>query len=237
MNNRSATALPGLAHEFSHHGLDFRMVKAFGPTILETRLPDAVFKKMLELTDALLADTDRTSYGHNLVGQIREEPEIPIEMLREYDVYSFIHGLFAEYVLGCSFCDANPEYKATVSDFHKRSDYANPVHVDVEAAWLVSQYAGEFNPIHNHSQSTLSSVMYLKVPKQMEKEGIPGKAEVAGNIEWVYRSADLMQNSTMRVKPEAGMFYIFPASLLHLVYPFTSSEERRSVSINATHRL
>ena len=213
------------------------MVKAFGPNILETRLPEPVLERMLALTDQLLADSSRTSYGPNLVGQIREEPEISMEMLREFDVFDFIHGLFAEYVLGCSYCDANIDYKDSVSAFQRNPSYANPVHVKIEAAWLVSQYAGEYNPIHNHSGSTLSSVMYLKVPEHMTVEQIPGKATVDGNIEWVDRSADLMQNSTVRVKPEAGMFYIFPASLLHLVYPFKSSEERRSVSINATHTL
>jgi len=237
MNNRTRTALPGLSHEFKHHGFAFRMVKAFGPNILESRLPDEIFKKLLKMTDDILADEKRTSYGQNLVGQIREEPEISLDALRNYEVFDYINGMFAEYVLGCSFCDADPDYKSSVAEFQKGLHYNNPVHVEVEAAWLVSQYAGEFNPIHNHSKSTLSSVMYLKVPEEMATERIPGKAIVDGNIEWVDRSADLMQNSTMRVKPEAGMFYIFPASLLHLVYPFSSSDERRSISINASHRI
>ena len=237
MTYRTRSTLPGLSHQFDHLGFNFRMVKAFGPNILETQMPGSVLQRMLALTDDLLADDSRTSYGSNLVGQIREEPEISLEKLCEYDVYDFIHGLFAEYVLGCSFSDANAEYKASVADFQNSSTYTNPVHVDIEAAWLVSQYAGEYNPIHNHSGSTLSSVMYLKVPEHMVKEKIPGKASVDGHIEWVDRSADVMQNSTVRVKPVAGMFYIFPATLLHLVYPFKSSEERRSVSINATHKL
>jgi len=36
------------------------------------------------------------------------------------------------------------------------------------------------------------------------------------------------------VKPEVGDFYLFPAYLLHTVYPFSGSDdERRSVSFNA----
>jgi len=237
MNFPKKTALPGLSQPFDHHGVAFNMVKAFGPTLLETRLPEDIFSKMLQMTDDLLEDPNRKSYGDSLVGQIREEPEITLDLLKQYGVYDYIHGLFAEYILGCSYCDADPEYKQSVTAFQQSADYVNPVNVKIEAAWLVSQYQGEYNPIHNHSSSTLSSVMYLKVPETMNEDPIPGKARLDGHIEWVDRSTDVMQNSTLRVKPEAGRFYIFPATLLHLVYPFKGSEERRSVSINATHQL
>ena len=232
-----ATSLPGLNHRFSHHGLDYHIAKPFGPNILETQLPNDILEKMLALSDSLLTDPTRSSYGANLVGQIREEPQIPIDMLRQFGVFEYIHGLFAEYILASTFCDAGAEYKASVEAFQRSDDYQNPVYVNLEAAWLVSQQSGEYNPIHNHSLSTLSSVMYLKVPEQLQDSGIEGKADVDGHIEWVYQSADQMQNSTVRVKPVAGRFYIFPASLLHLVYPFTNTHERRSVSINASHRL
>lgn len=107
----------------------------------------------------------------------------------------------------------------------------------IEAAWLVSQHAGEFNPIHNHSTWTLSSIIYLQVPDNRSDDRRACKTRFDGYFEWVDRSADPMQNSTLGLEPEADMFYVFPASLLHLVYPFKSREERRGVSINATHQL
>lgn len=227
--------LPGLHQPFDHHGFAYTMVKAFGPTILEARLPDTIFERMLSLTDDLLADSSRRSYGANLVGQIREEPEISMRHLREYGVHDYLSGLFSEFMLGCSYCNADRDYKDSVADFQKSETYVNPVRIKIEAAWLVSQKSGEYNPIHNHSSATLSSVMYLKVPPEIEDNPIPGKAAIDGHIEWVDQSANSMQNATLRVKPVAGMFYIFPASLLHLVYPFKGTEERRSVSINASH--
>jgi len=37
-----------------------------------------------------------------------------------------------------------------------------------------------------------------------------------------------------RIKPKVGEFYFFPHYLMHVVYPFNSSdEERRSISFNA----
>jgi len=34
-----------------------------------------------------------------------------------------------------------------------------------------------------------------------------------------------------------GVLYIWPSQLLHTVYPFQGSGERRSVSFNATHTI
>lgn len=237
MKRPEKSSLPGLVQSFNHHQIDFQIVKPFGPNILETQLPEFIFQHMLELTDQLLASQKRVSYGSQLVGQISEEPEIPLSALREFKVFDYIHQMFAEYVLGSAYCDADHNYKSSVADFQADPNYSNPVHVNLEAAWLVSQQNGEYNPIHNHSRSTLSSVMYLRVPKTLQNKSLPGKPNIDGYIEWVDRSAGTTQNSTVRVRPKAGMFYIFPASLLHLVYPFSGSEERRSVSINATHSL
>ena len=35
----------------------------------------------------------------------------------------------------------------------------------MKSAWIVSQWEGEYNPIHIHTECSLSTVMYLKVPE------------------------------------------------------------------------
>ena len=41
--------------------------------------------------------------------------------------------------------------------------------------------------------------------------------------------------ATYNIKPKVGEFYFFPNYLMHVVYPFSkSNEERRSISFNAT---
>ncbi|MEL0217640.1 MAG: putative 2OG-Fe(II) oxygenase [Gammaproteobacteria bacterium] len=229
--------LPGLSKHFDHGAHDFTMVKPFGPNILETRIPSDILSQLISMADALMENHNRQSYGEYLVGQIHEEPEIPLALLREYGVFDYLHSMFAEYVLASTYCDGHNEYKRSVAQFQQGPEYHNPVYVQLEAAWLVNQMAHEYNPVHNHSQSTLSSVLYLEVPKNMQEREIPGKARIDGAIEWVYQSVGQDQNATIRTVPKVGMFYIFPATLLHLVYPFRGPEVRRSISINATHRL
>jgi hypothetical protein len=194
---------------------------------------------MMRLTDAILSDDERTSWGRYLVGQIREEPVITEKQLRDQGLYDYLSRLYAEYVLGCMYCDSDPEYKLGMEQLKERGELVNPVKIAIESAWIISQREGEYNPIHNHSHATLASVMYLKVPEALQHETLPGKEPVDGCIELVDRSGGSnltqLQNSTIRIRPQAGRFYIFPAGLLHLVYPFRGSEERRSVSINVTH--
>ena len=41
-----------------------------------------------------------------------------------------------------------------------------------------------------------------------------------------------MHTHTFLVKPTVGDFFVFPADLIHMVYPFYSDGERRSFSMN-----
>ena len=44
-----------------------------------------------------------------------------------------------------------------------------------------------------------------------------------------------MSNPVFEIMPEVGNFYFFPNYLMHLVYPFSDTdEERRSISFNAS---
>ena len=39
--------------------------------------------------------------------------------------------------------------------------------------------------------------------------------------------------STFTITPKVGLMFLFPAYLMHQVYPFYSDEERRSIAFNA----
>ena len=228
-------SMPGLHQTFQHLENEYSMVKPFGPTVLETDLPQEILNSLLSLTDSLIENPNRESYGPFLVGQIKEEPLIGIDLLKEFGVFEYLRGMFAEYVLASASVNAHQDYQTQVKNFQAAKHYENPVAVNIEAAWLVSQRQGEYNPIHNHSNASLSSVIYLKIP-EFGASGLPGKTPTDGHIEFVDGSTQPLQNATARVAPSAGKFFIFPAYLLHLVYPFQADAERRSISINATYQ-
>ncbi len=229
--------LTGLRKNFKVNNLDFDIVKPFGPTILETKLPKEILEAMIELSDGILSDEKRESWGAHLVGQIEEEPKISNELLKEFKVLDYLKQIYSEYVMGCMYADSPPDYKAQLDDVRKGGVFNNPINISIQSAWVVSQKVGEYNPVHLHSEASLSSVMYLKVPTD-EPKSIPNKINTDGCIDFVDRSvSDPLQTATTRIKPKVGYFYIFPASLLHLVYPFKGKEERRSVSINVNYKI
>ena len=79
--------------------------------------------------------------------------------------------------------------------------------------------------------------MYLKIP-----EYLPSRKpdfNVDGTISFINNSAQdqCWGNPIVNIQPAVGDFFIFPASQMHLVYPFRTADgkgERRSVSFNAT---
>ena len=111
--------------------------------------------------------------------------------------------------------------------------------LEVTSCWVNYMVKNEFNPPHAH-EADLSFVLYTQVPKDLIEENkkficidLPkGKIGGAGpgGIEFISSGQGLCAHSFF---PEVGDLFIFPADLLHWVYPFRESEgERISVSGN-----
>ena len=98
--------------------------------------------------------------------------------------------------------------------------------------WTVSQWAGDFNPMHIHD-SNLSGVCFLKIPPEFDKEyEKEDHHPTAGCLEFIGSIPNHFARHSFLVKPEVGDFYLFPSWLVHQVYPFRSEGERRSMAFN-----
>ena len=104
----------------------------------------------------------------------------------------------------------------------------------VESVWVNMQKKLEVNPLHNHD-GTLSFVAWLYVPfkledeKNMENCKNSRTMELASTFQFVYTTAlGTIVNCPMFVeKGWEGRIVMFPAKLLHIVYPFQTSDEYR----------
>jgi hypothetical protein len=104
----------------------------------------------------------------------------------------------------------------------------------VESVWVNMQKKLEVNPLHNHD-GTLSFVAWLHVPFKLEDErNMPNcknsrTVELASTFQFVYNTAlGTIANCPMFV--ESGWearIVMFPAKLLHMVYPFQTSDDYR----------
>ena len=104
----------------------------------------------------------------------------------------------------------------------------------VESVWVNMQKKLEVNPLHNHD-GTLSFVAWLHVPFKLEDERNMENCknsrtvELSSTFQFVYTTAlGNIANCPMFVESgwEAKII-MFPASLLHIVYPFQTSDDYR----------
>ena len=205
------------------------VLNPFGPKIFKIQLSNSVVDKLINITDTLIIDDNREKNGCNLAGQIAEEIKIPNKVLKEnklYDLFKMYLKGYVEHCLG-------------VNDYFG-GESKNEVICDISSMWFNEMKpGGEYNPAHFHTRCHVSSVLYLKIPKNRPRRNIECKEDKDGSINFIDRSVspDLLQKGILSIQPQEGEMYIWPSSLLHCVYPFLGDEVRRSVAWNGVYRL
>ena len=211
--------------------MSYTLHRPWSDILFETTLPPMVLEKIIEISDEVLADSKRISWGENLAGQIKEELLIEPKLLKKENLLDFFGNMVQEYVHQCNLQQAPPDQHQHIETVK------NHIHVTMNSMWIVEQQPGEYNPIHTHTNCDISAVMYLKVP-----EFLPSVKEMRydddGTIYFVGGNGtnDKLKMSSLKIKPKPGQFFIFPAHLMHTVYPYKTNDNfaRRSVSFNAS---
>ena len=143
-----------------------------------------------------------------------------------------------EYQITKSLPLLNPFLEEMGRAYQKQWDYfpkENPnKDLKVESVWVNMQKKLEVNPLHNHD-GTLSFVAWLYVPFKLEDErNMPNckmsrTMEIASTFQFFYTTVlGTIANCPMFVESgwEAKII-MFPAKLLHIVYPFQTSDDYR----------
>lgn len=209
--------------------------EVFSPTILETQVPDRFVDIINRVGDNVLSNSmsiAKWDWSHKLVGKVSSEVQIPIS---DRDEKEFLFRIMREkcleylnYIISKN--RAYLWYKMAGRDTKPTVDNIHLVH-----SWIVSQYAGEYNPYHHHG-GDISAVVYLKIPDGMEEElkkEYEDHYPSNGLIEFMYGENQDMRSDNVKFKPEVGTMLLFPSYLKHFVYPFYCDGERRSMSFNA----
>ena len=205
--------------------VDFHAIRPFGPTILQGKLPLQLIKVLDDRATELLEDKKLSKeYDHsmNLAGNVQQEVRYPNDDLISKEFKPFT--------------DALGKVVHQYISIPPASDTISPAFVGsmlIESMWVVSQWAGDFNPFHVH-QGELSGVIYLRVPPSLKDEyAKEDHYPCVGDIVWHAGQAATFSGHKYQATPEVGAIYLFPSWLSHGVYPFrTPNEERRSVSFN-----
>lgn len=188
----------------------------FGPRILKSSVPQVVIDAVNKRADIILQDNKKSNdldYSSNLAGNVKKEVALSLAEVKGLEVV--VNKLATEYIMKLVPNQFDPE--KTIMSY---------------SSWVVSQYAGDFNPLHIHD-SQLSGVLFLKMPPNYEEEyRREDHYPSVGCLEFLGSVANTFAKHSWLVKPQIGDLYLFPSWLSHQVYPFRSEGERRSMAFN-----
>ena len=186
----------------------------FGPVFCEFRISKKTVQGLNKFVDELEKDSDlrkKLDAGPNLASQVSEEIKVPNEVSKQ--------GI-------------GPELSRAIETYVQSTTGRRITKLNFINIWIVRQYGTEYNPIHYHD-GHLSGAGWLKVPSDLGKPIQESKDNYNGKIQFVHGSRLFNCKSGISITPEVGRMFVFPAYLMHTVYPFYGKEERRSVAFNA----
>ena len=195
-------------------------------------LPQDATDALIKMSDELLSNKLSESHGDSLAGVIDKEIKVYKSDMEKAGVDQLIESCVRSYVVHCA----------------KNHGFFNETHLFesmINSAWIVSQYANEYNPMHNHTGCDISAVIYLKTPDvkgRRNLESKKGKEDYDGSIAFVHsamgnRNHDVLEKGVMNLSPTSGLLIMFPSYLIHTVYPFIGEGERRCLPFNAVYRI
>ena len=211
-----------------------RFLEAFSPTIMESTVPKRFIDIVNDTGDAVLSDKQKSvqwDWSHKLVGKVSKEVQIPVSNSDDRDfLFKVMRQACLDYLKHIISKNRSYKWSEMAGDGVPTLDNIHLTH-----SWIVSQYAGEYNPYHHHS-GDFSAVIYLKIPPKMQEEldkEFEDHYPTNGLIEFMYGETQDMRTNYLKFKPEVGKLLVFPSYLKHFVYPFYREGERRSMSFNA----
>ena len=188
-----------------------KVLSPFGPKIAKLKVPKKLIIKINNEVDRIIKnkkDLNKNDYSKKLVGEVSQEVKLSKKFI-DKNVRNFINKNISEYL--------------------KIIKKKNCKIIKIKSFWVVRQYKNEYNPVHYHD-GDISGVGYLKIPKNINK-GLK-KTKVNGTIDFINGTRSFLSSSIHNHVPKVGDMILFPNYLMHVVYPFSVNEERRSFSFN-----
>ena len=205
------------------------IARHFGPFMLRTKLTDELIEDFNNAVDEVVSDKEESlkrDWSDYLVGKVSQEFTLPTEVISKHSAE--LQGIFTAYT-----DRVTPDWIRTHNESAELDDQITQEFV-IKSNWAVRSFKGDYNPIHMHPNGDLVCVGYLKLPDWDEELATDHEDHYPANgqINWVQGEPLPYSQNTMMHLPEVGDFWVFPAWLQHMVYPFRSEGERRSFSFN-----
>ena len=206
-------------------------IQPWSNMICKFKLPDLIFVELLKLYDYTI-NRKIKSFGDQLVGQIKSEPEVTPEILNKFPEWSQWCLQLVDNFIKTAMNQVLAGDTKHLEDFKKEE-----IMTRITTMWFVNQKPHEYNPVHIHTNCKVSSVVYLKTPKNQIKDR-KDHYQSDGKITFMNNSGTdpHFSNAQCSFAPKAGDMYVFPALQHHMVWPYRSTDpddSRVSLSFNA----
>ena len=111
---------------------------------------------------------------------------------------------------------------------------AATVRIEIQDIWSNEMRAGDYSPAHFHTNCQMSCVGFLRNPDNYEKElaACAPHKRMSGCLQLIDGRTVFGGSNMILVHPVIGKLVLFPAWMLHCVYPFRSRGRRRTFSAN-----
>ena len=200
----------------------------FGPPIGYAELPKEMINDLNKGCDDIIKDEELSKsadHSHALVGQVEQELLIPDDIINKWGKWfgaqarAYVSGYFNQLYI--------PEQNILGASKEQVEKSISRMQINVQSAWYIRSFAGDFNPIHSHTDCELTCVGYLKVPdlsKERKKKGSNQKYSPGGALEILSSvgvTDSFFENDRFAFTPKVGNWYLFPANIRHLVYHFS----------------
>ena len=200
------------------------ILKPFGPSVLKTTIPQNIIEELNKYVDGVVKNSKKSEeldFGKSLAGNVKQEFRLETDFINES---GWGNLLMQEAKIWIAKLNEGPLINKAGKTINK---------FNILESWIVRQFENEYNPAHYHL-GHISGVGYLKVPDDIGATIQKDKANQNGNLHLIHGSKQFLSNVVLDIKPKVGDLYLFPAYLVHTVYPFKNKElERRSISFNA----
>ena len=209
----------------------------YGPAIGYAKLPDELVNDLNKDCDNIVKDKELSKtqdFSHALVGEVEQELLLSTDVMNKWG--NWFGKQVREYVAAYFNQLTIPNQNIFSVPMKEALQAANNLQINVQAAWYIRSFTGDYNPLHTHGNCELTCVGFLKVPdisgeqKNEKARNNNGVLEVLSSTG--YNDLTFFENDRIGFVPKVGNWYLFPASIRHAVYPFKADGERRSFSIN-----
>ena len=188
-----------------------RIIAPFGPKLAKFKISKKLVLKMNKEVQKISENkllNKKYNYSKKLVGHVSREIELSQKFINK-NLYRFL--------------------STAIRRFVKKTCGRDTKKIKIKNLWVVSQFSNEFNPVHYHN-GHISGVGYLMLPRMKEKKN--KKAKIYGSIDFINGNKMFLSDSIHNHNPKVGDVILFPNYLMHTAYPFHTSGERRSFSLN-----